>query len=162
MVTEQTYCEKHPDVETRLHCSQCGKAVCPKCMVHAPVGIRCEECGKSKPLPVYDVGTSFLARAIGAAAAVGLVGGLALAIIIRPLFGGFGLIYVVALAGFGYVMAEAICWATNHKRGRTLQYVAAGGLVLAYLAIVYYSPNLNLFDLLGGGIGIYIAFTRLR
>jgi membrane associated rhomboid family serine protease len=37
------YCYRHPDRETRVSCSECGRGICPDCMVFAPVGIRCPE-----------------------------------------------------------------------------------------------------------------------
>ena len=45
MATEQTkmYCYRHPNRETGVSCSECGRGICPDCMVFAPVGIRCPE-----------------------------------------------------------------------------------------------------------------------
>jgi membrane associated rhomboid family serine protease/DNA-directed RNA polymerase subunit RPC12/RpoP len=37
-------CYRHPDRETGLHCSNCGRPICAECMTHAAVGIRCPEC----------------------------------------------------------------------------------------------------------------------
>ena len=37
------HCYRHPDRETYVSCSECGRAICPDCMVFAPVGIRCPE-----------------------------------------------------------------------------------------------------------------------
>jgi membrane associated rhomboid family serine protease len=37
------YCYRHPDRETRVTCSECGRPICPDCMVFAPVGIRCPD-----------------------------------------------------------------------------------------------------------------------
>ena len=37
------YCYRHPDRETMVSCSECGRPICPDCMVFAPVGIRCPE-----------------------------------------------------------------------------------------------------------------------
>ncbi len=34
-------CYRHPDRETGVSCSECGRGICPDCMVFAPVGIRC-------------------------------------------------------------------------------------------------------------------------
>ncbi|MFL5913462.1 MAG: rhomboid family intramembrane serine protease [Gaiellaceae bacterium] len=36
-------CYRHPDRETGLSCSECGRPVCTECMTMAPVGIRCPE-----------------------------------------------------------------------------------------------------------------------
>jgi membrane associated rhomboid family serine protease len=37
-------CYRHPDVETGVHCTRCGRAICPECMIPAPVGHQCPEC----------------------------------------------------------------------------------------------------------------------
>ena len=39
-----TTCYRHPDRETGLACSNCGRPICSECMTHAAVGIRCPEC----------------------------------------------------------------------------------------------------------------------
>jgi membrane associated rhomboid family serine protease len=44
-------CYRHPDRETRVSCSECGRGICPDCMVFAPVGIRCLEHAASGPRP---------------------------------------------------------------------------------------------------------------
>ena len=36
-------CYRHPDHETGLSCSDCGRPICTDCMTIAPVGIRCPE-----------------------------------------------------------------------------------------------------------------------
>ena len=36
-------CYRHPNRETRVSCSECGRGICPDCMVFAPVGIRCPD-----------------------------------------------------------------------------------------------------------------------
>jgi membrane associated rhomboid family serine protease len=37
------YCYRHPDRETGLSCSECGRPICYECMTTAPVGLRCPE-----------------------------------------------------------------------------------------------------------------------
>ena len=41
-------CYRHPDRETALHCSNCGRPICAECMTHAAVGIRCPECAAGR------------------------------------------------------------------------------------------------------------------
>ena len=44
-------CYRHPDRETGLSCSECGRPICAECATHAPVGIRCpEHAGKQKAI----------------------------------------------------------------------------------------------------------------
>jgi membrane associated rhomboid family serine protease len=37
-------CYRHPDRETGVSCSNCGRPICHECMIPAPVGFRCPEC----------------------------------------------------------------------------------------------------------------------
>src|SRR4051794_25324598 len=37
-------CYRHPNRETGVSCSSCGKPICPECMTPTPVGMRCPEC----------------------------------------------------------------------------------------------------------------------
>ena len=36
-------CYRHPDRETYISCSECGRPICTECMTQAPVGQRCPE-----------------------------------------------------------------------------------------------------------------------
>ena len=36
-------CYRHPNRETGVSCSECGRGICPDCMIYAPVGIRCPD-----------------------------------------------------------------------------------------------------------------------
>jgi membrane associated rhomboid family serine protease len=38
------FCYRHPNVETGVHCTRCGKPICPECMIPAPVGHQCPDC----------------------------------------------------------------------------------------------------------------------
>ena len=44
---EQT-CYRHPDRETGVSCSSCGRPICTDCMIPTPVGMRCPECAKQR------------------------------------------------------------------------------------------------------------------
>jgi len=37
-------CYRHPDRETGVSCSNCGRPICPECMTSTSVGMRCPEC----------------------------------------------------------------------------------------------------------------------
>ena len=39
-------CYRHPNRETAVACSNCGRPICPDCMTSTPVGMRCPECSK--------------------------------------------------------------------------------------------------------------------
>lgn len=41
-------CYRHPNRETGVACSSCGRPICPDCMTPTPVGMRCPECSKQR------------------------------------------------------------------------------------------------------------------
>jgi len=41
-------CYRHPNRETGVNCSNCGRPICPDCMTPTPVGMRCPECSRQK------------------------------------------------------------------------------------------------------------------
>lgn len=41
-------CYRHPDRETAVSCSSCGRPICPDCMTPTPVGMRCPECARQR------------------------------------------------------------------------------------------------------------------
>jgi membrane associated rhomboid family serine protease len=41
-------CYRHPDRETGVSCSNCGRPICPDCMTATPVGMRCPECSRQR------------------------------------------------------------------------------------------------------------------
>ena len=38
------HCYRHPDRETYISCTRCGRPICPDCMVSAAVGFQCPDC----------------------------------------------------------------------------------------------------------------------
>ncbi|HVQ57611.1 MAG TPA: rhomboid family intramembrane serine protease [Solirubrobacterales bacterium] len=49
-------CYRHPDRETGVSCSSCGRPICPDCMTPTPVGMRCPECMRQRTKVVQGVG----------------------------------------------------------------------------------------------------------
>src|SRR5256885_2702472 len=41
-------CYRHPNRETGVSCSSCGRPICPECMTPTPVGMRCPECSRQR------------------------------------------------------------------------------------------------------------------
>ncbi len=41
-------CYRHPNRETGVSCSACGRPICPDCMTPTPVGMRCPECARDR------------------------------------------------------------------------------------------------------------------
>jgi membrane associated rhomboid family serine protease len=49
-------CYRHPNRETGVSCSSCGRPICPECMTPTPVGMRCPECASQRTKVVRGVG----------------------------------------------------------------------------------------------------------
>ncbi|MBM3933153.1 MAG: hypothetical protein FJ319_02435 [SAR202 cluster bacterium] len=163
MSTATSFCARHPNVPTALRCGKCETLICPRCMVQTPVGARCRDCARVIKSPVYSAAPVHLLKAIGAAvvlAAAGAIASLIILSVIPIIF-----VYILALAGFGYVMGEGVSIAANRKRGRTLQIVAIGGILIAFGIVIYLGgPRAanSIYDLAGWGLAAYMAFMRLR
>jgi hypothetical protein len=159
-------CYWHPDRQTGLSCTRCGKPICPECARQHPVGWRCKACAKELRSPLYKVSPADYAKAAvggtlvscGAAALMGLAGWIwFLAIIVAP--------------GAGTFVADLTSRLAGRKRGRGMQALAAGVVVTGAVIVhwllalgplrglVPYFPIGNLmYALLGAGA----AFYRLR
>ena len=162
-------CANHPDTETELLCSRCEKPICPRCLVHTPVGARCRECAGIRRLPTYNIPTKYYAQ--GGAAALG--GGIAIGVawwmfnIITYFF--FG---VVAGLAVGYALGELVSLATNRKAGPPLQATAVAGVFVAYgvrtllLFVIgdwiFDDLRLDIAGLIAVVVACFIAAGRLR
>lgn len=159
---ETRYCAKHPTTESNLTCGRCDKPICPQCMVHAPVGLRCEDCANLQRLPTFNVSTGYLVRAIGVGLALAIAGGVFWSIFAWLARLGT-LLDNIAIVGLAYLIAEGISITVNRKRGRGLKFVAAGSVVVAAAIVLISSGTfLNIFDLLAVAIAIYVATGRFK
>jgi len=68
---ETRYCYRHPDRETGLACSECGRPICADCATFAPVGIRCPDHAGGRRGPTARVKPPTVHRAQGIALATG-------------------------------------------------------------------------------------------
>ena len=159
---QTTNCNWHPNVETGLSCSQCGRSICAQCLVQASVGIRCPECGKATKMPTFDVQPTFYARAAGVGFGVAICGGI-LWIVFNLIFGGFGILSSIPALAVGYAAGELISKSVNAKRSNGLAYIAGGAVVGAYGIALPTSPaSASFFGLLILAVAIYTAVQRVK
>ncbi|MCH7712155.1 MAG: hypothetical protein IIC99_00900 [Chloroflexi bacterium] len=161
-IPQALHCHWHPQVETGLSCSRCGKSVCTQCMVQANVGIRCKECGKAVRMPTFDVTPAYYARAVGVGLA-GAVGGGVLWSVFNLFFRGIPFLPSLVAMGIGYAVGELISLAVNRKRGTGLAWIAGCSVAAAFLISWQILPfSFGLIGLLFLGIGVYMAVQRVR
>ena len=163
------HCYWHPNLETGLSCSHCHKAICPNCMVQAHVGIRCKECGKSAPMPTYQVKPSHYLKS--AATAIGLIlfGSLLwwflsqLLLFVLPNAISFFLTSLLIIP-FGFISGDLISRSVNRKRGTTLASIA-GATVATTFVIALQLPGLFIspfYGVLATIAAILLAIQPLR
>jgi hypothetical protein len=118
-------CSYHPDVETELTCTECGKPICPKEMVLTPVGYKCPDDARGARGQFQFVKPKQLAMALGAAAIAGVGGAFVVAAI------GWGGFFIGII--WGSLTSEAVRRASGGHRGGTVGAVAAGSIVVGTL-----------------------------
>src|SRR5438034_11045222 len=85
-------CYRHPNRETYISCSECGRPICTECMTPAPVGQRCPD-HSGKPQRVAR-----MTRGVGGLSLAGTPG-----LVTRTLIGINVAVYLLELAGGGTV-----------------------------------------------------------
>lgn len=127
--TDVTVCVRHPSVETRVACVQCGAPICPQCMVSAPVGFKCPDCSRqarhARALGRPDQYVRAVAFGVGAS----VVGTIVLSQVFR---GGF-LSWILAGVG-GYLIAEAVRRGAGGNRATPFRYLGIGLAVASVAA----------------------------
>src|SRR6266496_1649540 len=121
-------CRAHPSVETRLSCSNCGAAICPRCMVSTPVGQKCPECARQSGRARGTPTTALLARVFGAALATAAVGAVVLVLV------HFLGTYLIG-AAYGYVVGSVARRAAGGRAQKALGVATVAGLVTALVAV---------------------------
>lgn len=171
--TEVRYCVNHPTVETLVTCGRCDRPICTRCMIFAPVGVRCRECAQLRRLPQYILTPRTYARVIAGAIALALGAGFLLSLI--PGIGFLGGIVV------GFLVGEGLRRVSGYKQGREMEIIAVLTVILAVLAAPAFAvvrsaglghlgqalhlitaPQSLGLSVLGIAVGIYFAVTGLR
>lgn len=149
-VGDRTTCPRHRNVETYLRCGKCGTPICPKCLVHTPVGARCPTCAAPTRLRT-GAGPLTLVLAVLAGLGVGMVGGLVLAIV--P-FGGFA---IIPLLLTGFLVGEAMGATARRWYGQNLAVLAflcalLGPLLSRVLLVVPFIPAEGVLSKVSGAL----------
>jgi hypothetical protein len=148
-------CVNHPEVETRLTCSNCGDPICTRCMVNTVVGQKCPQCARQSSRARGTPDVLLLGRALLAGSVVAVLGA---PVLLKIAFFG-GLLLAI---GYGFLVGEAVRRGAR-RRVHTRFGVAAVASVLigiGSMAVVFSVPLLAgpvLFLLLIGGA---VAFVR--
>ncbi len=145
---EVKHCYRHPQRETGVSCSNCGRPICHECMIDAPVGFRCPECVKEQNAAGSraKVVTRGQIRSRWGAAGGAMSGG---APVTKVLIGINVALFLAELL-FGAVGAMG--------GGSTRMLVDMGALVPAYVAVKHEYWRLFTAMWLHGGL-LHVAFN---
>jgi hypothetical protein len=167
--TEQAFCYRHSGRQTAVSCSDCGRPICPDCMVYSAVGIKCPECARLPRSALVRLKPDRAARAIAAA----LLGGAAMGfgILILQGVGLFFALIVGYLIGIG--MGELVLRASGRFRGRTTAAIAIAGCIWAYAFPYLLTLGVDVggtaqrvtggtWVVIGAVIACYIAYQRTQ
>ncbi len=157
-------CDIHPQVDTVLTCSKCGRPICPRCLVQTPVGARCPQCAALKRLPIFQVKPKhyLVASAIGLGVAVAFA--MVWWAIWQVASGNLGYLALLIFVLMGYAIGELISLGVNRKRSPWLAAIAGSSTLIGFgLALSFHAIfSLSLYGLITLAAAIYIAISRLR
>ena len=136
MPAETVVCKRHPSVETRLFCAECGDPICPRCAVPTPVGQKCPSCARLPKTARARGKPDQIAKGIAAGVGAAVLGAAALWLIYRRL--GLGSWILSGLVGYG--IARAVLFGSEGNRASVFRVIAivlalaavAGGWVMAF------------------------------
>ncbi|HVV77567.1 MAG TPA: rhomboid family intramembrane serine protease [Mycobacteriales bacterium] len=157
-MTAAEYCYRHPDVETGVHCTRCGRAICPRCMIPASVGFHCPEC------VAEGRRTTRTARTIyGGRARPGQAPGL----VTRTLIGINVVVFIVTAASGANVLTGSTGKSTIYDRFALIPIDVAHGqwyrlITAAFLHYGILHIGFNMFALWSVGPQLEAALGRLR
>lgn len=160
---EAIRCLLHPNQETILRCSKCEHPICDRCSVSTPIGSRCPDCAAVRRVPTYTLSLAVAVKAFG----VGLGAVLALVIAwvcigatLKPIFP----LYLLFLAGSGYLVGESISLAVNRKRGPWLQVVSGASVcgMLGLLDAINIISVMTPVGILGLILALALSLSRFR
>ncbi|MBM3942757.1 MAG: hypothetical protein FJ316_07535 [SAR202 cluster bacterium] len=114
-------------------------------------------------MPTFNVTPSYYARALAAAVAVAVVGGVVWGVINASFLGRIPFVSAAFALGVGYLAGELISLAANRKRGTGLAWIAGGTVAAAFLITwMLRSFPFDLWGFLFLAVGIFIAVQRVR
>jgi hypothetical protein len=155
---EVEYCYRHPDRETGLHCSVCGRPICAECATVTPVGQICPDDRRVRRPLNYQVSAGEVLVAV----LVALFASALVAFLLSLFRLGFLGIFIMFMVGpaIAEFIVRIVDRFTKLKRGRPMQIAVGVAMALGTLPFVLLSGNLLLIIFLV--VGITTAVARLR
>jgi membrane associated rhomboid family serine protease len=123
-------CYRHPDRETGVACSNCGRPICPDCMTSTSVGMRCPECAQQTTKVRVGAG-AFSPTAGRMPATIALIAINVIVFVIELVGGGTG-----SLSGGGTVIHDAGLNGPDVANGDWWRVISGGFLHAGFLHLL--------------------------
>jgi membrane associated rhomboid family serine protease len=136
-------CYRHPNRETGVSCSSCGRPICPECMTPTPVGMRCPECANQRTRVVRNpTGTPTALSVGGFPATVVLIAINVIVYLIEVVHGSGGFSISIGTAyDLGALWGPAV-----HENGDWWRTITSG---FVHFSILHIAFNMYLLFILG-------------
>lgn len=155
---DQSRCNsKHRD--SNIFCVRCGATICPKCIVHSPVGVRCISCGESSLSVLNKMSFGLFLKTLFVSSFLGLLMGYILLIMSSTYLYWIHWIGVLFAA---YAISEIVYRISEYKRGFKVQLIGSLGLGICICIQLFFSGYFSVFTLLVWGISFYLVILKLR
>jgi len=147
-------CYRHPRVVTGVHCTRCGRPICPECMNPAPVGYQCPDCVAEarRTAPRRRVRVRFLVGRPGSITTSLLVINVVM-FVIETIMGGSGSLFegpnILKLYQLGGLYPPAIALSHQYWRLITPMFLHAGLIHLAFNSYALYLLGFLVEDAFG-------------
>jgi hypothetical protein len=124
-------CANHPNRPTMVTCSDCGKPLCPDCMVFSAVGIKCKDCARMPRSARVMLKPQKLVLAALAGLGTALAIGFAYYFILGAI--GFFFLFIFVASGIGYLVGEAVSRVSGRFHGWQTAVTAAVATIVGFL-----------------------------
>jgi len=141
-------CYRHPQRETGVACSNCGRAICPDCMTPTPVGMRCPECARQRT-KVHTARS--ISAGQGTTVTMALIGACVLAFLAGGSFG------IDQTSATSWIYRNGVLWGPFIEDGELWRLVTGGFL---HSGLLHLGFNMLLLYWLGSEIEQRIGPTR--
>jgi len=159
VATEIEYCYRHPDRETGLHCTVCGRPICGECAMMTSVGQLCPDDRKARRPSNYKVS----AKDVIIGGVVAFFASALVALVLSLFLGRMGFFGLIIIFMAGPAIAEFIVRVvdrvTKLKRGRPMQIAVGTAIVIGTLPFALFGGLLLLLYMV---LAVSTAVARLR
>ncbi len=161
-ILNKSKCDSKSHLDSNISCVRCGKSICPKCIVHSPVGVRCGSCGESSLAALNQISTLLFFKTLFISSFTAGTIGLVSVVFSSVYFYLYWINWLWILIA-AYLIYEIIDKISGYKRGFKIQLIGMFGLSLFIVTqLLLTNYYLNIFTLLVVIVSFYFVFLKLK